>query len=86
MDKPNSLLLTRKRLLIVVLSIAFLFCALSVRLLYLQVFKGSWLQSKAAQQWYRDLPLEAAVKLAQFYGTSVDYLVGLTGRKKPYPA
>ncbi len=59
MDKPNSLLLTRKRLLIVVLSIAFLFCALSVRLLYLQVFKGSWLQSKAAQQWYRDLPLEA---------------------------
>ncbi len=33
----------------------------------------------------RDLPLEAAVKLAQFYGTSVDYLVGLTGRKKPYP-
>ena len=32
----------------------------------------------------RDLPLEAAVKLAQFYGTSVDYVVGLTNRKEPY--
>lgn len=59
MNKPNSLLLTRKRLLIVVLSITFLFCAFAGRLLYLQVFKGAWLQSKAADQWYRDLPLEA---------------------------
>lgn len=33
----------------------------------------------------RDLPLDLAVKLAQFYGTSVDYLVGLTGRRGPYP-
>ena len=32
----------------------------------------------------RDLPLEAAVKLAQFYGTSVDYLVGLTDDPTPY--
>lgn len=31
----------------------------------------------------RDLPLLAAVKLAQFYHTSVDYLVGLTDRKVP---
>ena len=31
----------------------------------------------------RDLPLLAAVKLAQFYHTSVDYLVGLTERKAP---
>ena len=33
----------------------------------------------------RDLPLEAAVKLAQFYGTSVDYVVGLTNKKEPDP-
>lgn len=33
----------------------------------------------------RDLPLELAVKLAQYYHTSVDYLVGLTGKKDPYP-
>ena len=32
----------------------------------------------------RALPLEAAVKLAQFYHTSVDYLVGLTTNKTPY--
>lgn len=31
------------------------------------------------------LSLEDAVKLAQFYKTSVDYLVGLTDVKKPYP-
>ncbi len=31
----------------------------------------------------RDLPLLAAVRLAQFYHTSVDYLVGLTDRKAP---
>lgn len=32
-----------------------------------------------------ELSLEDAVKLAQFYGTSVDYLVGLTDVKEPYP-
>ena len=32
----------------------------------------------------RPLPLEYAVKLAQFYSVSVDYLVGLTNEKKPY--
>ena len=32
----------------------------------------------------RDLPLEAAVKLALFYQTSVDYLVGLTNIKTAY--
>ena len=31
------------------------------------------------------LPLEYAVKLAQFYNVSVDYLVGLTDVKEPYP-
>ena len=33
----------------------------------------------------RPLPLEAAVKLAEYYHVSVDYLVGLTDEKKPYP-
>ncbi len=32
----------------------------------------------------RPIPLEAIVKLAKFYGTSVDYLVGLTDHPKPY--
>ncbi len=33
----------------------------------------------------RALPLEYAVKLAQFYPTSVDYLLGLTSVRTPYP-
>ena len=32
----------------------------------------------------RALPLDAAIKLAQFYERSVDYLVGLTNVTKPY--
>lgn len=30
-------------------------------------------------------PLEVMEKLALYYGTSVDYLMGLTNEKKPYP-
>ena len=30
-------------------------------------------------------PLDVVVQLAEFYGVSVDYLVGLTDEKKPYP-
>lgn len=33
----------------------------------------------------RPLPLELAVKLAEYYGVSVDYLVGLTDLKEPRP-
>lgn len=33
----------------------------------------------------RPLPLEYADKLADFYGVSVDYLLGRTGEKRPYP-
>ena len=30
-------------------------------------------------------PVEALMKLADFYGVSVDYLLGRTGQKAPYP-
>lgn len=33
----------------------------------------------------RPFPLELADRLADFYGVSVDYLMGRTGEKKPYP-
>ena len=33
----------------------------------------------------RPLPLEYADKLADFYNVSVDYLLGRTSRKEPYP-
>jgi transcriptional regulator with XRE-family HTH domain len=32
----------------------------------------------------RDVPLTIMIKLAQFYKTSIDYLVGLTDNSKPY--
>ena len=32
----------------------------------------------------RELPLAYAMRLAQFYKTSVDYLVGLSDVRKPY--
>ena len=34
----------------------------------------------------RALPLECAAKLADYYGVSVDYLLGRTPVKTPYPA
>ena len=33
----------------------------------------------------RPLPLELACKLADFYNVSVDYLLGRTNTKQPYP-
>lgn len=32
----------------------------------------------------RQIPIELLIELANFYGTSVDYLLGLTDEKKPY--
>ena len=31
-----------------------------------------------------DIPSVSLIKLAQFYGTSIDYLVGLTNNRKAY--
>lgn len=31
-----------------------------------------------------NIPLETLKKLARFYDTSIDYILGLTKRKKPY--
>lgn len=33
----------------------------------------------------RQIPLELLMQLAIFFDTSVDYLIGLTNEKKPYP-
>ena len=33
----------------------------------------------------RDIPSEVWIKLADFYGVSVDYLLGRTNEKQPYP-
>ena len=33
----------------------------------------------------RDIPTEVLVRLARFYKTSTDYLLGLTDERRPYP-
>ena len=33
----------------------------------------------------RDVPTDVLIKLARYYNTSVDYLLGLTDEKTPYP-
>ena len=32
-----------------------------------------------------DIPTEILIKLAAFYNTSIDYLLGLTSERTPYP-
>lgn len=32
-----------------------------------------------------DIPTNILIKLAEFYNTSTDYILGLTNIKKPYP-
>ena len=45
--------------------------------------------SQVAYSYYeigkRQLPIDILKKLAIFYGTSTDYLLGLTDERKPYP-
>lgn len=52
--------LMRKRVLVAFIVLAAVFAALFGRLFYLQIIDGEWLRAKAAEQWYRDLPLKAA--------------------------
>ncbi|MBQ8575773.1 MAG: helix-turn-helix transcriptional regulator [Clostridia bacterium] len=33
----------------------------------------------------RDIPTDILIKLAYFYDTSIDYLLGITPEDKPYP-
>ena len=33
----------------------------------------------------RQIPIDTIVKLCKFYNTSVDYIIGLTNEKRPYP-
>lgn len=33
----------------------------------------------------RDIPTDVLIKLARFYNTSTDYLLGITDTKMPYP-
>ena len=34
----------------------------------------------------RDLPTDVVIRLARYYNTSADYLLGMTDCRQPYPA
>ncbi len=55
----NNLISLQKRLVSVLVLITFIFLLLLGKLFFIQVKDGKWLQAKAAEQWYRDLPLRA---------------------------
>ena len=50
---------SRKRLVIVMVMACFLFLCLISRIGYLQLIKGEWLSTKAAEQQTREIPIEA---------------------------
>ncbi len=55
----QNFLTGKKRLLSLLVAAIFLFCGIFLRLTYIQVVWGVELQTKAADQWTRDLPIVA---------------------------
>lgn len=49
---------------------------------YLHIRQNTYSQYETG---HRQIPLEALIELALLYKTSVDYLLGLTNHKAPYP-
>ena len=50
---------------------------------YLCIKQNTYSQYENGQ---RLIPLELLIKLARYYNTSTDYILGLTDEKTPYPA
>lgn len=50
---------------------------------YLHIRQNTYSQYENAQ---RQLPVDVLIRLAAFYHTSTDYLLGLTDELTPYPA
>jgi len=59
LQKAFTLFSLKKRILAVLLVISFVFCTLTVRLFIIQIINGKTLQSKATDQWTRDLSIVA---------------------------
>ena len=49
---------------------------------YLHIKQNTYSQYENEQ---RQIPLELLIMLAEFYNTSIDYIVELTDEKRPYP-
>lgn len=48
---------------------------------YLHIRQNTYSQY---ENGHRELPIETLIALAKFFGTSTDYILGLTDEKKPY--
>jgi stage V sporulation protein D (sporulation-specific penicillin-binding protein) len=72
--RAYTLLTIQKRLLILVISVTSLFFALIGRLAYVQLLWGAELQSRAADQWMRELPVQAP--RGEIYDVTGRLLVG----------
>ena len=70
----QSLYQIRKKLLIIIVSITFLFCAVLGRVGFIQIVQGEQLQLKALSQWTRDLPISAP--RGNIYDTNGELLAG----------
>ena len=60
LKKSYTIRAIQKRLLTFIMLITFIFCVLAGRLAYVQLVQGRELQSKAADQWMRELPVTPA--------------------------
>ena len=49
---------------------------------YLHIKQNTYSQYENGQ---RQIPISALIMLAKLYGTSTDYLLGLTDERRPYP-
>ena len=49
---------------------------------YLHIRQNTYSQY---ENGHRQIPIECLILLARFYCTSVDYLLGLTDQREPYP-
>lgn len=49
---------------------------------YLHIKQNTYSQYENGQ---RQIPLELLIMLAEFYNTSIDYIVGVTDERRPYP-
>ncbi len=49
---------------------------------YLHIRQNTYSQYENGQ---RQIPIDVLIRLSRYYNTSVDYILGLTDEKKPYP-
>lgn len=49
---------------------------------YLHIRQNTYSQYENGQ---RQVPIEVLIRLAAYYDTSTDYLLGLTNERQPYP-